>query len=133
LPKGRTKHRRELIGLALPLAFLTQPALAATILNCSTTKVTITSGLHGQQSSTQKENLSFQIDDAAKTVKFLNNTPLTVTHFDRARIRAQYNDVSYNFDRQDGTLSYATSATKDDITTVIVGSGRCAVVKRRSS
>jgi hypothetical protein len=133
LPKGRTKNRREIVGLALALALLTAPALAATVVNCSTTKVTITSGLHGQASSTAKESLSFRIDAAAKTITFLNGTPLSVTRFDRARISAQYNDVSYEFDRQDSTLSYASSGTKDTTTTVIVGSGRCAVVKRRSS
>jgi hypothetical protein len=98
-----------------------------------TRKVIIISGPHGEVSSTKKENLSFRIDNAAKTVRFPNNTPLTVTRFDRARIIAQYNDVSYDFDRQAGALSYASSATKDDTTTVVVGSGRCAVVKRRSS
>jgi hypothetical protein len=127
LPKGRTKTHKEIAGLVLALASLTQPA-AATILNCTTTKVTITSGLHGQTSSRQKEHLSFRIDDKLKTVKFLNNTPLAVTHFDSAWISAQYNDVSYDFDRQDGTLSYASSATSNNVTAVVVGSGRCAAI-----
>jgi hypothetical protein len=134
LPKGGTKSTsNKVFGLALALTFLTQPALAVTILNCSTKKVTITYGRHGETSSTRSENLSFRVDEAAKTVRFVDNTPLIVTRFDKNRISAQYNDVFFEFDRQDGTLSYASSSTKADITTVIAGSGQCAAVKRRSS
>jgi hypothetical protein len=63
--------------------------------------------------------------ERAKTVKFLDNTPLNVTRFDRSRISAEHDDVSYEFDRQGGTLNLAGSATKDGVTTVIVGSGPC--------
>ena len=69
----------------------------------------------------------FRLDDAAKTIKFTNNTPLTITRFDRSWISAESDSVSYEFDRQDGTLSFASSTMKDGVATTIVGSGRCQI------
>jgi hypothetical protein len=34
-------------------------------------------------------------------------------------------DVQYEFNRADGRLTYAGWTTKDNVTTTIVGSGRC--------
>lgn len=80
---------------------------------------------HGETSSTKKLNLIFQVNDAAKTIKFLDHTALTVTRFDRFWISAEHDDVSYEFNRQDGTLSYASSTMRDGVATTIVGSGLC--------
>jgi hypothetical protein len=87
----------------------------------------MTSGLHGETSSEKKEDLMFRLDDAAKTLEFTNNTPLTITRFDRSWISAESDGVSYEFDRQDGTLSFASSTMKDGVATTIVGSGRCQI------
>ena len=113
--------------LTITLAALVQPVLAGTYLNCSTRKVVIISGPRGETSSTRKEDLAFQVDDAAKTVKFLDNTPLTITRLDRSWISANRDGIFYELNRQDGTLSYATSTMKDGVTTTIVGSGRCEI------
>ena len=113
--------------LTITLAALAQPVLAETYLNCSTRKVVITSGPRGETSSTKREHLAFQVDDVAKTVKLLNNTPLTITRLDRSWISGNRDGIFYEFNRQDGTLSYATSTMKDGVTITIVGSGRCEI------
>jgi len=109
------------------LGVIILPALADTYLHCPSIKVVMTSGLHGETSSEKKEDLMFRLDDAAKTLEFTNNTPLTITRFDRSWISAESDGVSYEFDRQDGTLSFASSTMKDGVATTIVGSGRCQI------
>jgi phage baseplate assembly protein gpV len=48
--------------------------------------------------------------------------------YPRDQRTVDYRDgIFYEFDRQDGTLAYAASTTKDAITTTIVGSGRCEI------
>jgi hypothetical protein len=117
----------EFAVLMIALATLVQPVLAGTYLNCATRKVAIISGPSGDTWSTSKEDLGFWVDDAAKTLRFLDNTPLTIRRLDRSWISADRNGIFYEFDRQDGTLSYAASITRDGVTTTIVGSGRCEV------
>ena len=111
--------------LTIALAALAQPVLARTHLNCSTRKVVLISAPTGDTSSAREENLGFWVDDEARAVTFLDNTPLTVTRLDQFWISANRNDTFYEFDRRDGTLSYASSTTKDGVSTTIVGSGRC--------
>jgi hypothetical protein len=65
------------------------------------------------------------IDDAAKTVTFSDGRRLRVARFDKSWISANSEDVQYEYNRADSTLSYAGSTTKDNVTTTIVGSGRC--------
>jgi hypothetical protein len=36
--------------------------------------------------------------------------------------------MSYEFDRQNGNLTYASSTTKEGSATIIIGSGRCNIV-----
>ena len=114
-------------ALTIALAALAQPVLARTYLNCSTRKVVIISAPSGDTSSRRDENLGFWVDDAAKTLTFVDNTSLTVTRLDRAWISADRDGIFYEFDRQGGTLTYAASTTKDAVTTTIVGSGRCEI------
>jgi hypothetical protein len=130
----RIQSELRLIGYAngyavftIMLGVVILPALADTYLHCPSIKVVMTSGLHGETSSEKKEDLMFRLDDAAKTIKFTNNTPLTITRFDRSWISAESDSVSYEFDRQDGTLSFASSTMKDGVATTIVGSGRCQI------
>ena len=110
--------------LTIALAALAQPALARTHLNCSTRKVVLISAPTGDTSA-RGENLGFWVDDEAKTLTFLDNTPLTVTRLDQFWISANRDGIFYEFDRRDGTLSYAASTSKDGVSTTIVGSGRC--------
>jgi hypothetical protein len=69
--------------------------------------------------------MNFWVDDTARTVMFADGTALTATRFDDSRISASGDNSSYEFDRRNGTVSYATSTTEGRVTTVIVGSGRC--------
>jgi hypothetical protein len=71
--------------------------------------------------------LSFWIDDEAKTIAFIDGTPLTVRRFDDRWISAARGDVSYEFDRQNNNLSYAGTSMKDGTATIIIGSGRCNI------
>jgi len=72
-----------------------------------------------------EDHMTFLIDDAAKTVTFSDGRPLRIARFDRSWISANSEDVQYEFNRADGTLTYAGSTTKDNVTTTIIGSGRC--------
>lgn len=112
--------------VAIMMVVVARPVLASTPLHCSTTQVVIISASTGKTSSRSDENLSFVIDDAAKTVTFADGESLAVTRFDSNWISANHDDIFYEFDRQGGSLSYASSTTKNDVTSTIVGSGRCA-------
>jgi hypothetical protein len=111
--------------LTITLAALAQPVLARTYLNCSTRKVVLISAPSGDTSSAREEDLGFWVDDEAKTLTFLDSTPLTVTRLDRFWISADRDGIFYEFNRRDGTLTYASATTKDGVSTTIVGSGRC--------
>jgi hypothetical protein len=113
------------VVLAIALAALAQPVLARIYLNCSTRKVVITSAPSGDTSSSREEDLGFWVDDEAKTLTFPDGTSLTVTRLDQFWISANREDIYYEFDRRDGTLTYASSTMKDGVSTTIVGSGRC--------
>ncbi len=117
----------ECVALIIVLIALAQPALALNYLNCSTRKVTMISAPSGDTSSTREEEVAFVIDEAAKTPAFSDNRPLTVTRLDTYWISANRDDVFYEFNRQDGSLTYASSTTQDGVTTTIVGSGQCAI------
>lgn len=111
--------------LIMTCAILVESALADNYLNCLTKKVVIIDALSGGTSSSNEESLSFWIDDAAKSLALLDGTLLTIRRFDDHWISAAHGDVSYELDRQDRNLTYAGSTTKDGVTTIIVGSGRC--------
>jgi hypothetical protein len=121
LMRGVTKC----VVLTIALAALIRPVVAYTQLNCSTKKVVIVSVPGGETSSTREEDLGFWVDDAAKTLRFAGNGPLAVTQFGNYWISANSDGIFYEFDRHDGTLTYASSTTRDSVTTTIVGSGRC--------
>ena len=50
-----------------------------------------------------------------------------VRRFDDSWISAARGDMSYEFDRQNGNLTYASSTTKEGSATIIIGSGRCKI------
>jgi hypothetical protein len=116
---------RECALLQMVVTVWAEPALARSYLNCVTKKVVIVDAPRGTTSSSIDENLGFWIDDTAKTVMRADGTPLTVRRFDDHWISADRGDMSYEFDRQNGNLAYASSITKDGAATVIIGSGRC--------
>jgi hypothetical protein len=124
---GAMKGMSECAVLTIALAVVAQPVLARTYLNCSTRKVIIISTPRGDTSSRKEKDLGFWVDDAARTLTFVDNTPLTVSRFDRAWISANRDGIFYELDRQDGTLTYAASTMKDTVTTTIVGAGRCEI------
>jgi hypothetical protein len=88
--------------------------------------------------------MTFWIDDAAKTFIFSDSRRLRVTRFDKSwlaqiakisstssigptarlltPISANSEDIQYEFNRADRTLTYAGSTTKDNVTTTIVAS-----------
>ena len=105
----------------------TEPALARSYLNCLTKKVVIVDAPSGSTSSSIEETLGFWIDETEKTVVLADDTPLTVRRFDEHWISAARGDMSYEFDRQNGNLTYASSTTKEGAATIIIGSGRCEI------
>ena len=113
--------------LTMALAALVRPIVAYTQLNCSTKKAVIISAPGGTTSSTTQEDQGFWVDDAAKTLRFAGAGALAVTQFSNSWISANSDGIFYEFDRQDGTLTYASSTMKDSVITTIVGSGRCQV------
>jgi hypothetical protein len=115
----------ECAMLTIALAALAQPVLARTHLNCPTRKIVLISAPTGDTSSATEETLSFWVDDEAKTLTFRDNRPLTVTRLDQFWISANRDGIFYEFDRRDGALSYASSTTKNGVSTTIIGLGRC--------
>src|SRR5262249_52283398 len=115
--------------LLIPMAFavVADTALARSYLNCSTKKVVIVDAPSGSTSSTIEENLGLWIDEPAKIITFADGKMLVVSRFDDRWISAASGDVSYELDRQNGNLMYASSTMKDGIATTIVGAGRCTV------
>ena len=112
--------------LLMAFTVCAEPALAAgSYLNCQTKKAIIIDAPNGKSSLSTEESVGFWIDDAAKIMTLADGTPLIVRRFDDRWISAARGDVSYELDRQDGNLTYASSTTKDGVTTIVIGSGRC--------
>ena len=118
---------RECALLMMAVTVWTEPVLARSYLNCLTKKVMIVDAPSGSSSSSIEENLGFWIDETAKTFVLADGTPLTVRRFDDHWISAARGDASYEFDRQNGNLAYASSTTKEGVATIIIGSGRCKI------
>jgi hypothetical protein len=109
------------------LAVWTEPVLARSYLNCLTKTVVIVDAPRGSTSSSIEENIGFWIDEAAKTLVLADDSPLTVRRFDDRWISAARGDMFYEFDRQDGNLTYASSTMKGGAATITIGSGRCKI------
>src|SRR6266849_6661776 len=118
---------RECALLLMALAVWTEPALARSFLHCLAKKVVIVDAPKGSTSSSIEESFGFWIDEAAKSLVLTDGTPLTVRRFDDRWISAAHGDMSYEFDRQNGNVTYASSTTKDGTATIIIGSGRCNI------
>jgi hypothetical protein len=116
---------RECAVLLTVVTVWAEPALARSYLKCLTKKVVIVDAPRGSTSSSVEESLGFQIDEAAKTITLADGTPLTVRRFDGRWISAARGDLSYEFDRQNGGLTYAGSTMKEGVATTTIGSGHC--------
>jgi hypothetical protein len=116
---------RQCALLLMAFTAWAEPALARSYLNCVTKEVIIVDAPTGSSSSSTEENVGFWIDEAAKIITLADGAPLTVRRFDDRWISAARGDMSYELDRQDGNLTYASSTTKDGVTTIIIGYGRC--------
>ena len=114
------------IQAILALAIVTSPAQARQAEQARNQFDCVITDKAGHMGSAQaEERLTFWIDDAAKTLTFSDGRQLRVTRFDKSWISANREDIQYEFNRVDGSLTYAGSMTKDNVTTTIVGSGRC--------
>jgi hypothetical protein len=111
----------------MALAVWTEPALARSYLNCLTKKVVIVDAPNGSTSSSVEENFGFLIDEETKIVTFAEGKALIVRRFDDRWISAASGDVSYELDRQNGNLTYASSTMNDGIATTIIGAGQCKI------
>jgi hypothetical protein len=106
-------------------AAFAQGALARSYLHCATKKVVIVNASSGVTSSSVDEDVGFWIHEAAKNLTLADGTPMIVHRFDDRWISAARGDVSYELDRQSGNFTYAGLTTKDGVTTITIGSGRC--------
>jgi hypothetical protein len=113
--------------LLVVLATGVEPAFARDLLDCSAKQVVIVYAPSGSTSSSTEENLRFLIDESSKTILLADGTPLTVRRFDNIWISADYADMRYEFDRQNGSVTYAGAAVRNGVSTVTVGSGRCKI------
>src|SRR6516164_6467314 len=69
-------------------------ALTRSALTCVAKKVVIVDAPSGGRASQSEEHLSFWIDEAGKTITFVDGVPLSVRRFDAQWISATYEDVS---------------------------------------
>ena len=116
---------RQCSLLLVAFSVWAEPALARNYLNCVSKKVVIIDAPSGSSSLSAEENIGFWIDEAGKIITLSDGTPLIVRRFDDRWISAARGDVSYEIDRQNDLLTYASSTTKGGTATIIIGSGRC--------
>jgi len=116
----------------MALALGAQPVLGQAEVDCATSKMTITHTPEGVSSATVEEHLIFLINDKARTIAFLNGRQLKTNRFEPSWISADDDGVRYEFNRSDGTMSYAGSTAEGSTTRVIVGSGQCEIVPTKT-
>jgi hypothetical protein len=136
--RGLTSRRISRLGLRMntivriallliALTTWTDPVLARSYLDCLTTKVVIIDAPKRSTSSSVQEHLGFWIDESAKTMVLADGMSLTVRRFDDHWISAARDEMSYELDRENGNLTYASSITKDGVARITIGSGRCEI------
>ncbi len=72
-----------------------------------------------------EEHLIFWIDDIQKSLVFTDGVQLQITRFDQSWISGDRDGMRYEFDRNDGTLSFAGTTSDGTATTTVLGSGNC--------
>ena len=113
------------IAFVFMLADLATAAVARTDINCTIREVVVEEGSGNGASSIHEKSLSFWLDDASKTISLADGVALTVKRFDGNWVSAKHGSVSFEFDRRRQRVSYVSSTERDQVTTVIFGSGRC--------
>ena len=113
--------------LLLAICISTVAVATRVHLTCITNKVIIIDTPTGSSSSDTKENLNFWIDEAAKKVSFADGVPLSIQRFDDRWISVTGGGVSYEFDRESRSLSFAGTIMKGGTATIIIGAGTCTV------
>jgi hypothetical protein len=96
-------------------------------LTCITNKVVIIDKPTGIRSSDTQESLNFCIDEASKRVSFADGVPLSIRRFDDAGSVLMGGGVSYEFDRESRSVSFAGTIMKEGTATIIIGAGRCTL------
>jgi hypothetical protein len=114
------------------LATPSQPVLGQSQVGCATSKVTITNTPGGISSTSIEEHLTFLTNDEVRTIAFSDGRQLRINRFEPSWISAADDGVRYEFNRSDGTLSYAGSAAEGCTTTTIVGTGQCEIVPTKT-
>ena len=109
----------------IAVAALVQPATPRAQFDCAITKVVITNTPESGTSVRLKVQLNFWIDDADKSLTFADGARLRVIRFDPSWIGGYRDDIRYEFNRSDGTLTFAGSTSEGTATTTVLGSGRC--------
>jgi hypothetical protein len=117
----------QMAVLLVVLATGVGQAFARDLLECTAKQVVIVYAPSGSTSSGTEENLRFWIDEASKSILLDDGTPLTVRRFDNIWISADYADTRYEFDRQNGSVTYAGATLENSVSTVTLGSGRCRI------
>ena len=92
------------MGIVVALCALSPPAQPRIQFNCVMKKLIIT-----DREIEVEERMSFWIDDGAKTLTLSDGRQLRIDRFDNYWISAKNDDVQYEFNRNDGTLTYAGS------------------------
>ena len=69
--------------------------------------------------------LNFWIDDADKSLTFADGARLRIIRFEPSWISGYRDDIRYEFNRSDGTLTFAGSTSEGTATTTVLGSGNC--------
>ena len=126
----REKTRRPVAKSAILLLAICVSTVAAPTrvhLSCITNKVVIIDTPTGSSSSNAKENLIFWIDEASKRVSFADGVSLSIQRFDDRWISVTGGGVSYEFDRESRSLSFAGTIMKEGTATIIIGAGRCTL------
>ena len=109
----------------IAVAALVQPAAPRAQFDCAITKVVITNTPESGTSVRLKEQLIIWIDDADKSLMFADGARLRVIRFDQSWISGYRDDIRYEFNRNDGTLTFAGSTSEGTATSTVIGSGNC--------
>ena len=105
-----------LIIALIVLAAQVHPATQRTQFDCTITKVVIKNVPEPGTSVQHEEHLIFWIDDIEKSLVFTDGARLRITRFDQSWISGDRDDMRYEFDRSDGTLSFAgTTSTEPPV------------------
>jgi hypothetical protein len=114
-----------LIIALIVLAAQVHPATQRTQFDCTVAKIVIKNVPEPGTSARYEEHIIFSIDDMEKSLVFADDARLHITRFDQSWVNGDRDDIRYEFDRSDGTLSFAGTTSRGTATTIVIGSGTC--------